>query len=305
MPALAPEVRDYPRHHSRSTDPAGRIFSGLGRSLNTAESVRRVGEIILGAADELLGWDAASLDMYSPELDTADSLLTFDFIGGRRTEVSAPPGQPPSPKMRQVICDGAQIILRQGTPQFTRELAPFGDVKRPSASLLFVPVRHQRRVIGVLTIQSYATGAYAKGDLNTLLALADYAAAIALNPAAPETYYNRGVLLQSLGRREKATADFNEGLVLFIHAGAAGPNSIVLDDQRLRQEGPDHLRIDGRDGVPPAGRRVAGLGALPNGPAGGAGHERTRRRGPHPPARLGDRRLRAERRHRLGRHARP
>ena len=73
---------------------------------------RRVAEVILEAADALLGWDAASLDLYSPELDTADCVLAMDLIEGRRAEVTpAKPGAAPSPRMRQVIGDGARIDL--------------------------------------------------------------------------------------------------------------------------------------------------------------------------------------------------
>ena len=40
--------------------PESTTFSKLGRSLNGAATVKRVAEIILEAADALLGWDAAA-----------------------------------------------------------------------------------------------------------------------------------------------------------------------------------------------------------------------------------------------------
>ncbi len=155
--------------------PESTVFSRLGRSLNGATTIRRAAEIILEAADEMLGWDAASLDLFLPESDLANCVLAMDLMQGRRAEVSPrDPETTPSPKMRQIICDGAQLILREGTPQFAPDAAPFGDTSRPSASLLFVPIRCEKRVTGVLTIQSYTPGAYSKADLNTLLALADH-----------------------------------------------------------------------------------------------------------------------------------
>ena len=54
------------------------IFQTLGRSLSEAGTARRVAEVVLEAADVLLGWDAASLDLHSPELDTADCVLAMD-----------------------------------------------------------------------------------------------------------------------------------------------------------------------------------------------------------------------------------
>jgi PAS domain S-box-containing protein len=175
MHTLLSDIQESSGQATRRPAADSRIFSGLGRPLNEAATVRRVAEVILEAADELLGWDAASLDLYSPELDTADCVLAMDLIEGRRADVTpARPGATPSPKMREVISHGAQIVLRGSAPRLAPNSTPFGDESRPSASLLFVPVRCQERVMGVLTVQSYTPGAYAPEDLEALQALTDH-----------------------------------------------------------------------------------------------------------------------------------
>jgi PAS domain S-box-containing protein len=169
------DIQEYSGAATNRREADDQIFSRLGRSLNEAATVQRVAEIILDAADELVGWDAASLDLYSPELDTADCILAMDLIDGRRVNVTpAQTGATPSAKMREVIANGAQIVLEEGAPRVAPNFTPFGDESRPSASLLFVPVGCQERVIGVLTIQSYTPEAYAHEDLDSLQALADY-----------------------------------------------------------------------------------------------------------------------------------
>jgi PAS domain S-box-containing protein len=169
------DIEESSGETTRGREADSRVFSGLGRGLNEAATVRRVAEVILDAADELLGWDAASLDLYSPELGTADCVLAMDLIEGRRTEVTpAKMGATPSPKMREVVADGAQIILREGEPRFAPNCTPFGDGSRPSASLLLVPIPCPNRVLGVLTIQSYTPQAYNREDLEALQALADH-----------------------------------------------------------------------------------------------------------------------------------
>jgi PAS domain S-box-containing protein len=143
--------------------------------LNEAATVRRAAEIILKAADELLGWQAASLDLYSPELDTINCVLAMDLIEGRRAEVTlSHSGSTPSPTMRQILNDGGQLISRDGAAQLSPECWPVGGASRPFASLLSVPVRGQNRAIGVLTVRSYTPGAYVRADLDALLALADH-----------------------------------------------------------------------------------------------------------------------------------
>ncbi|MGD0260645.1 MAG: PAS domain S-box protein [Verrucomicrobiota bacterium] len=170
-------TRESSGQAARRREAGSRLLPTLGRGLNEAATVRRVAEVILEAADALLGWDAASLDLYSPELDTTDCILAMDLVEGRRAEVTpVRPGAAPSPRMRQVIGEGAQLILREGTPQFAPDSTPFGDTSRPSASLLFVPVMGRNRVLGVLTIQSYIPQAYTRQDLDVLLGLADHCA---------------------------------------------------------------------------------------------------------------------------------
>lgn len=177
MPVTARKNRLLSVPTVRPQRPARQVPPALAWKLNGASTIRSAAEIVLKAADAMLGWDAAALDLYSPELRSASGVLAMDLVEGRRTEITpAGPGTELSPGMRQVIISGPQLLLREGAPRFGAELKPFGDVSRPSASLLFAPLRGQSRVIGVLTIQSYTPQAYAREDMDALQALADYCA---------------------------------------------------------------------------------------------------------------------------------
>lgn len=69
---------------------------------------------------------------------------------------------------------GAELILREPPLAIGTDCAAFGDKSRPSASLMFVPIRNQARIAGVLSIQSYKLKAYNDQDLAALQTLADY-----------------------------------------------------------------------------------------------------------------------------------
>ncbi len=151
------------------------VLSRLGRELNTALSPRAAAEIITRFADELFGWDSATLDLYSPETGLIKAVLSVDLVDGRRTE--CPPAYddvPPSPRARKTIEEGAQLILKASIDEPDNEGIPFGDCQRLSASIMFVPIRDAQRPIGVLSIQSYELNAYTGEDLNLLQLLADY-----------------------------------------------------------------------------------------------------------------------------------
>jgi len=78
----------------------------------------------------------------------------------------------------RVMRDGAQIILRSAESDGMPGLIPFGNTGRRSASLLFVPLRHQGQHLGMFTIQSYREGAYDRAALDLLQALADHASGV-------------------------------------------------------------------------------------------------------------------------------
>jgi signal transduction histidine kinase/FixJ family two-component response regulator len=150
-------------------------FSALGQHLSAAPTAKAAGQVIVDAADQLLGWDACLLDLYPPGEDILCHVLNADLIDGRRTEF--PPRhdrRPPTGLARRAIQEGGQLVLRADPIRMGPEALPFGDTSRPSASLMFVPIRNGTNVIGILSIQSYTPNAYSQRSLETLQALADH-----------------------------------------------------------------------------------------------------------------------------------
>ncbi|MGV3663871.1 MAG: PAS domain S-box protein, partial [Prosthecobacter sp.] len=151
------------------------VLSKLGRELNTATTPRRAAEIITAAADDLFGWDAASLDLYSTERDEITTVINIDTIDGLRDECSpAYDAEPPSDLARSIITEGSRLILRAEPQSADPASRMFGDTARPSASLMFVPIYNRDQVAGLLSIQSYRAKAYCEADLKVLELLADY-----------------------------------------------------------------------------------------------------------------------------------
>ena len=143
--------------------------------LSAARTPEEAARIIVAVAQELLGWDACTLDLYYPETDEVQDVLTMDSFGGPPVDV--PPGNTsstPTPMFSRVIREGALLILRPESGFDPGNLVPFGDVSRRSRSLMFVPLRHRDRVTGILTIQSYTPDAYDQDDLAMLQELADH-----------------------------------------------------------------------------------------------------------------------------------
>ncbi len=160
---------------TRRMERAKEALLGLGTQLAAASSPIEAARAVFGSADRLWKWDAALLDLYSPERNWVEPVLACDVVEGQRREVEpvCPPGVP-SASFSRVLREGAQLILRQPGDEATTEFARFGDTSRPAASLMLAPLRLEGRPIGVLSIQSYTPNAFTEGDLQTLQALADH-----------------------------------------------------------------------------------------------------------------------------------
>ncbi len=149
-------------------------LSKLGRSLSVVTTAKEAAWVIATAADELLGWDCCCLQLYFPSEKKVVRILNIDAINGQRCEVTPVKHTELTPTLGKVLEEGPQLILRQPPITFSDETHPFGDVRRASASLMFVPIRQGETVKGFFSIQSYTINAYTPEDLQTLLVLADH-----------------------------------------------------------------------------------------------------------------------------------
>jgi PAS domain S-box-containing protein len=150
-------------------------FSKLGRRLSAAASREEAARIISEVSDELFGWDAFSIHEYSDKDDKVRLIFEVDTMDGRRIPS---PGRPPrlaSALQHRIFKSGAELILRDATTFLPGAIA-FGNVARPSASLMFAPIRTGSVIVGILSIQSYTPQAYTNQNLGTLQTLADHCA---------------------------------------------------------------------------------------------------------------------------------
>ena len=159
---------------SSATDRQRAAFFEVSRRLAAARTPEAAARIIVGVAQELLGWDACSLDLYFPDAHRVQAVLSMDTVGGIPTDVPhAYTATTPGPMTERVLRDGGQLVLRPEAAPGAHGLVPFGS-GRPSLSLMFVPVRHREGTSGVLSIQSYSPQAYDEDDLAVLQELADH-----------------------------------------------------------------------------------------------------------------------------------
>ncbi len=147
--------------------------ASLSHGLSGVSSHLEAAILIINVADELIGWDSCSLQLYDTESDLIHTVLAIDTIEGERKIVTQPGSRHPSSKCRSVIENGQDLLLRVPPFNFEDDASPFGDTERPSASFMAVPIRYGENVVSVLFIHSYQQQAYDETSLKDLQSLAD------------------------------------------------------------------------------------------------------------------------------------
>jgi PAS domain S-box-containing protein len=71
----------------RQAEGRARSLSGLGQQLSATNSSTAAAQAVLDAADKLLGWDAAYLQLYTADYRYTVPILLFDVVDGKRTQV--------------------------------------------------------------------------------------------------------------------------------------------------------------------------------------------------------------------------
>ena len=152
------------------------VYARLAKDLSSTTSTVAAAEVILKAADELIGWEASYLILYDPDQGGRPRpLLAIDTINNERViEYNVVPEKPSENMLRAIQEDGFLSLYEDAF-----DIAPslsFGDRQQRTLSQLFVPVRSGARTIGVLSIQSYRWHAYNEHSLETLKTLSSHCA---------------------------------------------------------------------------------------------------------------------------------
>ena len=167
--SLSAEITEQNHAEKRAS-----AFLNLGRHLSAARTPRKAAAIMLEAADALFQWDACLFDLLGADQKTVNTVICIDTINGRRTEIASGALCGKLSSLASRALEGGQLVLRDPDAPFEADNILFGDKTRHSASIMYVPIRKDEKTLGLLSLQSYASHAYTREDLNTLEALADH-----------------------------------------------------------------------------------------------------------------------------------
>lgn len=171
-----PFVYHLDRTRRQTAEKRVKALMALGDQLNAAKTVEESAQLIMDAAQSLVGWDACFLDLCVPNKDTMKPVLCYDTMDGQKQRVPYSSALTRRVVLEQVCQHGPRLILRRYEDMAKITGGTFGSNRR-SASLIFAPINKDHRIIGILSVQSYTVNAYSKRDLEDVTWLADRCAA--------------------------------------------------------------------------------------------------------------------------------
>lgn len=207
-----------------------RMHESTQRALATRESLNHIAKVMGATFDlrqisqsvyeeicHLLPCDSFFVSMIKPDESEDQTLFVVDTIDGKRIELptDSVPRVPLDRKHTGHIFRTRRAILtlRQPDDGPPSDHLPFGDERRRSMSLMFVPLITRDRVVGVMSLQSYEMNAYVTQDLDLLQEIGDLTA-LALENA--RLYHD---VATSESRHRAIVDSANVSVILTDHAG--------------------------------------------------------------------------------------
>lgn len=183
-PLLLNTFRDTTKR--RQGELRNAALSTLGERLNRALSPLDAARILGEVSDGLFAWDAFTLNLFTPD-ERIQPVYNVDTVDGKRFEIPATDMYTQyTERDRRIIQKGGELILKKEPIQFSTDSEPFGNKTKPSASIMYVPIRNATQVVGLLSVQSYQPNAFDDEDLTMLQTVADYCG-VALERIRAET----------------------------------------------------------------------------------------------------------------------
>ena len=185
-----------------------RVLYELSRTLTSLLKINEIAEAVYKHLVEVLPFDAFFIDLFDESTGTVRNVICYDTIDNAKVKIQSEAGEGSlrsGTGIAKVIEARKSLLENRDKESPSAMQHPFGDKKRSSLSLLYIPMFSREKIIGVLSMQSYLPNLYKESHIRLLESFANLAA-IALEKAKLyEETISKSIQLQN---RNKELDDF-------------------------------------------------------------------------------------------------
>ncbi|MGI8908464.1 MAG: EAL domain-containing protein [Candidatus Sumerlaeaceae bacterium] len=148
----------------------------LSAELGGAASTERIAVLVQRAFDELWQWDACFMSVRRLGRAWYDTILQIDTVNNERRAIPARRFEAREYQHVGDLLNGRTVLINREPDYSGPTLRRFGDVSRPSASLMYAAMRLAGQPMGIVSLQSYTVNQFSESDLGLLQRIADVVA---------------------------------------------------------------------------------------------------------------------------------
>jgi len=238
----------------------------LGKRLAGEPSVEGIAGIVREETLELFDWDAFYFAVRRSNEPSFRIVSFADTVEGERKIFPTRewPATSLSKPVRAVL-HGTGVLINRSPGNPEPRMSRFGNKERPSASMVFAPIRSGEHTIGVVSVQSYTHDRYSEEDLAALQRIADTTAPALERAFLGETERRTRMIAETVA---KATVRYLETGSLQELAQKIADEAVRIMDARLaivmdfdteksNRRRPRIIAIAGEDWDRPESRQLA------------------------------------------------
>lgn len=162
----------------KNSERQSTVYAQLARELNNANTLYEASRLIVKAANEIIGWDAARICRHIDISGDCLPILNVAFIDGELLEVPcALNTEQVSSKIRKAIEKGPELLVGDDAYNLVGNCFSSENNNQHPTTLMNVPIRNGNIAIALISLQRYQPHAYQQTDLDALLILLEYCSA--------------------------------------------------------------------------------------------------------------------------------
>jgi len=153
-----------------------KLLSDLGREITTHLTLQEISTTVYKSIHSTMDSAIFGIGIYKSESDTLE--FNTSIFKGRQVPIFSIPANKKNCLLSQCYTNSEEILIHDVQEELSRDILSFPNTStiQAAASVIVIPIKLKKEIIGILTTQSYRKDAYSDYQFNMLSSLSVYVA---------------------------------------------------------------------------------------------------------------------------------